>query len=130
MHEYLLTLFNEISRLQQLHKSRYAYGLVAGRGMVRVTKSNLASLFEQSSRGKGGLIEAAKAYWTGSTCPAAQCHRCCFHAPQKSRRGEADVRDLNPLGQAWYAKSKGKKWSPSNKTRSFRKGIEAASKVL
>jgi hypothetical protein len=39
--------FWQVSRLQGLHTSRYGHGLVAGRGMVHITKKNLAGLFDQ-----------------------------------------------------------------------------------
>jgi len=72
-----------VGRLQGLHKSRYGHGLVAGRGMVHVTKANIARLFEQGSKGKGGIIEAAQAYWSGGPCPADNCPKCCYHSPAK-----------------------------------------------
>jgi len=44
------------------------------------------------------------------------------------KRGEGDLLDLRP--SAWWGKAKGKKWSPDNKTRAFRHGMNAASKVF
>ena len=132
VHEYLLTLLAEVARLQTLHTSRYGHGLVAGKAMVHMTARNLPALFEQSSKGKGGVMEAALAYWRGTPCPEKACERCCFVSPRRVRQGRGDLQDLG--GSAWWKTtkdlSKGKAWSPNNRTRAFRQGMGAAAKIF
>ena len=50
---------SKVSRLQQLHPSRYDFsGASRGRGAVRVTRANLAQLMERTGKGRGGIIQA------------------------------------------------------------------------
>jgi len=112
VHEYLLSVLNEVARLQQLHyrpsassgasssslppaspppSPRYAWGSVAGgKNMKRVTRESLVGMVEAGGMGsasKGGALEALIAVWQGARCPKERCPRCC-EAPATGRRGE------------------------------------------
>jgi len=76
LHEYLLNLFSEVSRLQQLHRSRYAYHQIISK-MKELNRDNIVKFYDARGVGRGGVLAAALAYWEGSSCPEKQCHRCC-----------------------------------------------------
>lgn len=147
MYSHFTSFCSQVARLQSMHSSRYSFsGAATAKGMVLVTKGNIAQLFENIGRGKGGIIAAELALWNGEDCPAEKCSRCCVSPNTEVyicitfiARYFSSTLNCNALqnpeaasgsgdpSTAWRKRIRGNAWAmAANKTNARTKSIDAS----